>query len=119
MLSLEEYFEGFDESRSLFDVLYKLVETFGAMEVRVSKSQVSLLRRKTFARIWVPGRYLKSRVAPLVLTLSFKQKVESNRWKEIIEPTQGQFTHHLEIWSEQDIDEKIIAWLRASYEDAE
>jgi len=65
----------------------------------------------------VPARYL-GRGAPLVLTLSFGHRDGSPRWKEIVEPAPGRFTHHLELWAASEADDKVRAWLRAAWEAA-
>ncbi len=74
-------------------------------------------RRRPFAWAWVPARYL-GRGAPLVLTLSFDHRDGSTRWKEIVEPAPGRFTHHLELWAMSEIDDEVRAWLRAAWQAA-
>lgn len=117
-MTLDEFFSGHEESRQIFDALNCAVEVLGPVEVRVTKSQVAFRRRKSFAWAWVPGRYLRGRHAPLVLTLSFPQRSESPRWKQIVEPAPGRFTHHLELHSESETDEEVRGWLQAAWEAA-
>ena len=118
-MTLDAFFSGYDDSRRLFEALCARVEGFGTMELRVSKSQVALLRRgKAFARVWVPGRYLRGKTAPLVLTLSFHHRDQSPRWKEVVEPYPGRFTHHLELYAVSDVDDEVGAWLEESWESA-
>ena len=88
------------------------------MEIRVSKSQIAFRRRRAFAWVWVPQRYLRGRQAPLVLTLSFARKDESPRWKEIVEPNPGRFTHHLELRTSTEIDDEVRGWLKEAWETA-
>jgi hypothetical protein len=64
----------------------------------------------------MPGQYLRGKTAPLVLTLSFPGRNVSPRWKEIVEPTPGRFTHHLELHSVADIDDELGGWLRDAWE---
>ncbi len=71
MASLEEFFAGRDESRQIFEAVRQTVEALGPAELRIGKSQVSFRGRKAFAWVWIPGRYLRGKTAPLVLTLSF------------------------------------------------
>jgi hypothetical protein len=52
-----------------------------------------------------------SKTAPLVLTLSFHKRDPSPRWKEIVEPYPGRFTHHLELYATNDIDDEVRNWL--------
>ena len=117
-MTLDEYFDGYDESRELFDFLYVIIQSIGTAEIRVTKSQVAFRRNKAFAWVWIPGKYLRRKSAPLVLTFGFHQKDASSRWKEIVEPTPGRFTHHLELYSPNDIDDEVREWLREAWRKA-
>ena len=68
--------------------------------------------------MWIPSRYLRCNTAPLVLTLGFDHRDASPRWKEIVEPVPGKFTHHLELFSIADIDDEVRSWLRTAWEKA-
>jgi hypothetical protein len=114
-MTLDEYFEGYAESRKLFDIVRAMIESIGRAKIRVTKSQVAFYRRKPFAWAWIPGKYLHGRGAPLVLTLSFNRKDASPRWKEIVEPAPGRFTHHLEVYSSADVDDQVRDWLREAW----
>jgi hypothetical protein len=94
------------------------IEALGPAELRVTKSQVSFRRRRAFAWAWVPEMYLRGRQAPLGLTLSFTNRTDSPRWKEIVEPAPGRFTHHLELYSEAEIDDEVRRWLQEEWEAA-
>jgi hypothetical protein len=114
-MTLDEYFAGQEESRRLFDALRLAVEAVGSAELRVTKSQVAFTRRKAFAWAWMPAQYLHRKTAPLVLTLSLSRRDPSPRWKQIVEPAPGHFTHHLELYSVKDIDAEVCAWLRTAW----
>jgi hypothetical protein len=115
---LDEYFKGKDESRKLFDALHDLIETFDGVEMRVTKSQIAFYRRRAFAWAWMPGKYLHGKVAPLVLTLSLPSRDPSARWKEIVEPCPGRFTHHLELYATGDIDDEVREWVSIAWTEA-
>jgi len=117
-MTLDEYFDGKEEYRRLFDALQDVIKSIGTAEIRVTKSQVAFRRRKTIASVWIPGKYLRGKSAPLVLTLSFRHKDKSSRWKEIVEPSPGRFTHHLELYSTKDIDDEVRAWLQDAWTEA-
>lgn len=117
-LRLDEFFEGRDESRRLFEVLRRAVDEFGPAQLRVGKSQVAFSRRRAFAWAWIPGRYLHGEHAPLVLTVSLHRREASPRWKQVVEPAPGRFTHHLELHAPGDIDAEVRAWLREAWEAA-
>ena len=81
----------------------------------MTRSQIAFRRRVAFAWVWIPARYLRAHVVPLVLTLSFRHRDASPRWKEIVEPTPGRFTHHLELYAVTDIDDEVRDWLRNAW----
>ncbi len=117
-MTLDEFFTGHENARPIFEALRSTIEDLGPVEMRVTKSQVAFYRRMAFAWAWMPDRYLHGNHAPLVLTLSFRYRDSSPRWKEIVEPKPGRFTHHLELYSAPDIDDEVRGWLRAAWEAA-
>ncbi|HLO18401.1 MAG TPA: DUF5655 domain-containing protein [Anaerolineales bacterium] len=104
-----------DRAKQLFETLRSSIDAIGTTELRVTKSQIAFYRRKAFAWVWMPGKYLRGKHAPLVLTLAFRFKHASPRWKEIVEPAPGRFTHHLELYSISDIDDEVRNWLREAW----
>ena len=114
-MTLDDFFQGHAVSRSIFAAVYGAIEAIGPTELRISKSQVAFWRRQSVARVWLPGQYLHGKSAPLVLTLSFRQRDSSPRWKEIVEPAPGHFTHHLELYTIADIDDEVGNWLREAW----
>jgi hypothetical protein len=117
-VTLDEFFSGFEESRRFFDSLRTAIDDLGPTEVCVTKSQVAFRRGRAFAWAWVPDRYLRGGHAPLVLTMSFAKRDDSRRWKEIVEPVPGRFTHHLELYAESEIDDEVRCWLKEVWEAA-
>ncbi len=113
-MTLDEFFAGQEGSRQIFETLRGAIEDLGPVEIRVTKSQVAFRRRRAFAWAWLPGAYLRGKHAPLVLTVAFRYRDSSPRWKEIVEPKPGRFTHHLELYSAADIDDEVRSWLRAA-----
>jgi hypothetical protein len=119
-MSLSEYFKGDPTALRLFEAVRETVDSIGRVDIRATKSQVSFRRKKAFAWIWIPGKYLKGRkeLAPLVLTIGLRRRDHSPRWKEIVEPYPGRFTHHLELHSINDIDDEVRGWIREAWEAA-
>jgi hypothetical protein len=48
------------------------------------------------------------------LSFGFHQRDPSPRWKEITEPYPYRFAHHMELYSVEDIDDKVRGWLQAA-----
>ncbi len=117
-MTLDEYFAGREKSWQIFEALRGAIDSVGTAEIRVTKSQVAFRRRQTFALAWIPGKYLRGHSAPLVLTFSFRHRDSSPRWKEIVEAAPGRFTHHLELWSVDEIDDEVHTWLQEAWMEA-
>lgn len=117
-MTLDEFFAKYEKTRQLYDALYYVVESIGPVTVRVTKSQVAFRRKRTFAWAWIPAQYLRGKTAPLVLTVSLQSRDQSPRWKEIVEPRPGRFTHHLELYRTTEIDDEVRDWLRESWQNA-
>jgi hypothetical protein len=112
---LDQFFGEHQESRQIFDALVKSVRTAGPSGIRVTKSQVAFWRQHPFAWAWMPEQYLKREAAPLVLTVGLRRRDPSPRWKEVVEPKPGRFTHHLELSSVKEIDAEVEGWLKEAW----
>lgn len=117
--TLDEFFAGYPDSRRIFDTLRATVDAIGPHDCRVSKSQVAFRRRVNFAMAWIPGLYLGVGRAPLVLTVLLRRRDASPRWKEVVEPHPGRFTHHLELSDDADLDGEVRDWLLEAWRAAE
>jgi hypothetical protein len=117
-VTVEEFFRGRPDSRAVFAAVAKAVGGLEGVSIRATRSQVAFRRRKNFAIVWVPGKYLRQPVPPLVLTFSFSQPVDSPRWKEVTKVSPARYTHHLELHSTSDVDDEVRTWLRRSWQDA-
>jgi predicted transport protein len=114
----DEFFAGKTLPKQLFEAVHQAVESIGEFSIRVSKSQIAFRRGRNFALVWMPEQYLKRKAAPLVLTIMLRERDTSPRWKEVVEPTPGRFTHHLELYETSDVDEEVKTWLRKAWETA-
>jgi hypothetical protein len=115
MPTVAEFFAGHEQAGQIFAALQQEIAAIGPASLRVTKSQIAFRRRIAFAWAWMPGMYRHGKNAPLVLTLALRRRAPSARWKEIIEPYPGRFTHHLELSSLADLDEPVRGWLREAW----
>ena len=115
-MTLDEYFTGNGDAKWLFDALREQIDALGPCEVQISKTQISFRRKRAFAWVWIPEKHLGRRLAPLVLSLSLPARDPSPRWKEVVEPHPGRFMHHLELYTPDEMDEEVRAWLSTAYE---
>ena len=106
------------DAEGIFAAVKAGVQVLGDFEERTTRSQTAWRRRRPFAAVWRPSQYLRGDVAPLVLTIYLPFRDGSPRWKEVVEPAPGRFTHHLELRSAEDVDGEVLAWLRRAWEAA-
>jgi hypothetical protein len=96
----------------------ELTEAFDDVEVRTTRSQVAFRRRRGFAVLWRPGRYLANPGAEVVLSILLDRSASSPRWKEVVHPAPGRWQHHLEVHAVTDIDAEVRTWLHEAALDA-
>jgi hypothetical protein len=113
----EEFFEGDDVGLQVFRAVESAVRELGDVEVTVSASQVALRRRKGFAYVWRPGRYVANDV-PAVLSIALDHDLGSPRFKEVAHPAPAVWMHHLEVWTVDEVDDEVRAWLAAAHAQA-
>src|SRR5512144_2444643 len=93
-----EYFAGNPLGRAVFDRVFAVLTSDGPVAVRVSKSQVAFRRRRGFAWLWLPERYLGSRSAGVVvLSFALGREDSSARLKEVVRVAPAHVMHHLEV----------------------
>ncbi len=113
--TVETFFAGQPEALQLFAAVAAAMGEFGPVELRITRSQVAFVRDRAFAWVWMPGKYLRRKAAPLVLTFSFHRRDASLRWKEIVQTTSRRYTHHLELYAAGDIDDEVRTWLKEAW----
>jgi hypothetical protein len=117
-VTVDEFFAGHDDARRLFERVREAVASIGPAQVRATKSQVAFRRGTGFAFVWITGQYLGATQSPLVLAVGLRRRDDSARWKQIVEPVPGRFTHHLELRAESEVDDEVRAWLAEAWETA-
>jgi hypothetical protein len=118
MSGVDSFFSANPLSQEIFEVVRTAAEGLEGVALRPGKSQIAFRRRTAFAWVWRPGQYLKGKTAPLVLTLALRRRHSSPRWKEIVEPAPGRFTHHLELFQPSDFDAEAASWLEEAWTSA-
>jgi hypothetical protein len=104
----EAFFEGSTLGRAVYRWAHGLVPD---AEVRVTRSQVALRRRRGFAWLWRPRMYLGRRGAEIVLSLALPREDRSPRWKEVVHPGAMTWMHHLKVAAPDQLDDEVAAWV--------
>jgi hypothetical protein len=55
---------------------------------------------------------------PAVLSIALSRRVDSSRFKEVVQPSRGVWMHHLELNTAGDVDAEVTAWLREAFDAA-
>ena len=92
-----------------------VLDDLGPCDLRVARTQVGWARRRGFAFLWMPGRWLRHPAAEIVLTISTDHALDSPRWKEVVQVRPGLFSHHLELRATDDVDDEVATWLADAY----
>lgn len=109
------FFAGSTSALALYRALRERLDLLGPMQIRVSSSQVAFRRRRGFAWLWCPGRWLANPGAEVVLSLALPRRDGSPRWKEVVQPTPRAWMHHLELHDPADLDDQVAGWLAEAY----
>lgn len=109
---IDEFFAGRPLGRAVFDRVSELLAGTPDCQVRVTKSQIAFRRRRAFAWLWTPGRWLTGPAAEVALSVSLGRRDQSPRFKEVVQPTPAHWMHHLEIRDVADLDDEVAGWLR-------
>jgi hypothetical protein len=108
----EEHVAGHPVALATYAAVRDLIDGMGGADVRTTKSQIAFRRRRGFAYLWLPGRYLAHPGADVVLSVVLGRHDASPRWKEVVHPSPAHWMHHLEIHDAAEIDDEVAAWLR-------
>lgn len=120
--SAEEHLGGEAVAVATWRAVHGLLAALGPVDVRVSRSEIAIRRVSPrgagVAYVWVPGRYLDGRGAPVVVSVVLGRHDGSPRWKEVAHPGSRHWMHHLEITDPAQVDDEVAAWLREAWEHA-
>jgi hypothetical protein len=95
-----------------------VVRGLGPAEIRATRTQVAFRRKRGFAYLWTPSRWLRQPSAEVVLSIARRESINSPRFKQIAHPARSVWMHHLEVHSLEDLDDEVLGWLRDAYAEA-
>jgi hypothetical protein len=115
----EEYFDDSPLGRDICEHMrHLLADRWPDVSLRTTKSQVAFRRSRSFAFLWKPGMYLRHPAAEVVVSIALPDRLASDRFKEVVHPSEGTWMHHLELHTMEDMDQEVDAWLLAAAEAA-
>ena len=112
------YFDGRPLELSLYEALFAALDaSLPQAAVKVQKSQISFYGRHLFAAASLPVRRKKTWPEHCILgTFGLSHRVEDPRIAVAVEPYPRRWTHHVLLTAPEEIDSRLMAWLRESYE---
>jgi hypothetical protein len=113
--SVEAVFEGDPDGLAILEAIRTAIAAIGAAEMRVSRTQVAFGRRRGFACVWRPGRWLRGPRPPAVLSVALAREDASVRWKEVVHPSPRVWMHHLEVHRPDEVDGAVRRWLEEAW----
>jgi len=116
--SPEELFEGRELALEAYRRVATILAEIGPVTVAVTRSQVAFRRRRGFAYLWLPGRWLRRPGAEVVLSIALDHRLDTTRFKEVVQTARTTWMHHLELRIPDEIDAEVGAWLREAWERA-
>jgi hypothetical protein len=117
-VDIAEFFAGHPESLARFREVEAAVREIGPADVRVTTSEVAFRRRRGFAYVWLPGRWLRRPQVETVLSIALPRRVDSARFREVAHPQARVWMHHLPIDPPGSVDAQVEQWLAAAYDAA-
>ena len=116
-MTVEQFFTNYPRSLDLYTTVEKAIKALGPFSMKVTKSQIAFLADKPFAYVWIPERYQRGNTAPLVLSLPLSFRDETVLWKEVHQVRKSTYMHHKELWTAEDLDQKLMALLAQNYQE--
>jgi hypothetical protein len=113
-----EFLDGHPVAGLVYSKVHECLAKLGTFDVRTTTSQIAFRRKRGFAYLWLPGQYLRSADAEVVLSISLGRHDRSERFKQVVHPTARHWMHHLEIHGPDEIDDEVLDWLREAFERA-
>ena len=110
----QEFFDGSETGLRIFAAIAAVIGHLDDVETRISKSQIAFRTPRGFAYVWRPSRYLKTDV-PVVLSIALPVRIDSVRFKSVVNPARDTWMHHLELREPAEVDHEVAEWLRMAY----
>lgn len=112
------FFDGKPRQQALYETLFtRLEENFPDASVKVQKSQISFYGRHLFAAASLPVRRRKEWPRDCILvTFGLGTRVVHDRIAVAVEPYPNRWTHHVVVTGEDEVDDRLMDWLRAAWD---
>lgn len=114
----DEFFAGYPLAREVVDSVSTIVSEVGPITLRITRSQAAFRRRRAFAFVWMPGRYLATPRSEAVLSIVLPRHDPSPRFAQVAHPSPARWIHHLDVHAVSDLDDEVREWLWEAAADA-
>ncbi len=117
-LAAMQFFEKKPELFAVFAAFdEKVTEAFEGVQVRVQKTQITYSERYNFAAVSLPQRKIPGFSGEfLLVTLGLPCELKSSRIAVATEPYPRRWTHHIPVYSPEDVDEELMCWVKEAHD---
>jgi hypothetical protein len=107
--TINSHFVGKDPVvRAIYGRLLNTIKRFGPIVEEPKKTSIHIVNRTALAGV-------ATRKGHLVLTIKSDRKLASPRIHKSEQTSASRFHHEVKLTSPADIDEELVAWLKAAY----
>ena len=110
----EDLFAGHEVALAVLGVVREALVGLDVAE-RTTRSQVAFARTRGFAYLWRPGQYLHGQVPQVVLSIATPERINSPRFREVVQPSSRVWMHHLALDDVAAVDDEVRGWLLTAY----
>ena len=108
--SVDDHFQGKDPHvRLIYDHLLVQLRELGSIDEQPKKTSIHLARAVGFAGI-------QTRKSYLLLNIRSAQPIESPRILKAEQVSKNRYHQEVKLATVNDVDDELLAWLRAAYE---
>jgi hypothetical protein len=76
-----EFLDGHPVAMSIYNKVHEWLVGLGTVDVWTTKRQIAFRRKRGFAYLWLPGKYLRRSDAEVVLSIALGRDDRSERFK--------------------------------------
>lgn len=111
-----QFFDAMPRSRPIYIALREKLD-YPELNVKITKTQISLRNRYVFACVSLPTRKWKGWPREyLLVTFGLNYQKQSPRIVQSVEAYPGRWTHHVPLTRAEEADEESLAWLDEAYQ---
>lgn len=103
--SVDDFFEGNEDKRPLYDAFLRLVERFGPVTVNVTKTRIAFQGRVRFAGV------VAIRKDGIVCGFWLKRRIDNPRFTRVEHLPPSDYIYQFKVRRIEDLDDQVAEWI--------